>query len=388
MIPTLIVKYLIRLAFLFSCVFFSVKDEKVTFASYRSTKLEGNLYYIYNEFGRMPQEFKYRFLFKKLDSSFKGKIVYFIHMLKASYHLATSRYFIIDDYYFPVYVISKPRAGTDIVQLWHAAGAFKKFGYSLLNKEYGPSEEYIKSIKVHGNYTKVYVSTNNVVPHYAEAFQMSQEKIFPLGLPRTDFFFEHKNSEKLRDRLNQRYPHVKNKKLMLYAPTFRGSGHYQDRFQGYINVPYLNEKIGVEYSLLIHLHPYMKSGMEITQENQEFACHVDGEFTIEELLVLSDVLITDYSSVIFDYSLLEKPMVFFAPDLEEYTKERDFYYNYKSMIPGPLFSKTEELVEWLLNGDWDAKRVKDFKAYFFDYHDGKASERILKHLLDEHVYKE
>ncbi|MEH7574423.1 CDP-glycerol glycerophosphotransferase family protein, partial [Cytobacillus firmus] len=98
---------------------------------------------------------------------------------------------------------------------------------------------------------------------------------------------------------------------------------------------------------------------------------------------LADILVTDYSSIIFDYSLLCRPMVFFAADLEEYRQERDFYYEYESFIPGPLVKDTNSLANIIKQGDFDLKPVSDFREYFFDHLDGKASERIVNHLLSK-----
>jgi CDP-glycerol glycerophosphotransferase (TagB/SpsB family) len=382
MIPTIVVKYLIRLSFFMFSFFFPVNKEKITFASYRSEKLEGNLLYVYNELKSRDDHYQTSFLFKKYNSSVFGKLNYVIHMLQASYLLATSRYFIIDDYYFPVYAIT-PRKGTDIVQLWHAAGAFKKFGFSTIGKSFGPSVVYLRHIKIHSNYTKVYVSSKNVIPHYAEAFDMEADNIFPFGLPRTDFFFKDGVREEVMNKFEQHFPHFKDKKLILYAPTFRGSSHYQENFNIPIDISALRTSIGEEYALIIHLHPYMRAGLMINEEDQDFAGQINGELTIEELLTIADMLVTDYSSIIFDYSLLKRPIAFFVKDLEEYKKERDFYYEFDSFIPGPMFMDTFALAQWINQERHDLNIVDTFTKFFFDYVDGKSSERIVNHLLQE-----
>lgn len=374
---------MIRIAFLFFCTFFSVDSKKVTFASYRSEKLEGNLKYLHEAWIKRDASYHFIFLFRKLDTSLVGKCKYLIHMLRATYHLATSRFFVIDDYYVPIYMLKQLRNGTEVIQLWHAAGAFKKFGYSIMNKEFGPSEEYAKIVKIHGNYSRVYVSSSEVIPFYAEAFRMKEERIFPLGLPRTDFFFLNHSYEGLRHTFNTKYPQFEDKKLILYAPTFRGSGHYQSKLDVKLNLNILHQTLGNEYALLVHLHPYMKSSLDITQEDEDFACHINGQFTIEELLVLADILVTDYSSVIFEYSLMEKPIFFYAPDLQEYISERDFYYQFEDMIPGPVYQTTGQLGMGIKKHVYYEKRMKTFKARFFDFVDGQASKRIIDHLLCE-----
>lgn len=122
LMPTIAVKYILRLFYGLFCLLFNVEPHKVTFASYRSTMIKDNLAYVNEEVAREYPTYKRHFLFKKFNSTATGKVNYIIHMIKACFHLATSRYFIIDDYYFPVYMI-KPREGIDIIQLWHSAGA-------------------------------------------------------------------------------------------------------------------------------------------------------------------------------------------------------------------------------------------------------------------------
>jgi CDP-glycerol glycerophosphotransferase (TagB/SpsB family) len=376
-IPAILTKVVIQIVYFLCCLLFKVDSRKITFASYRSVNLEGNLLYIWNELKDEFPDRNYHLFFKKFDSSILGKIFYFFHMIKATYHLATSSFFIIDDFYFPVYLI-KPRKGVEVIQLWHAAGIFKKFGLSTVGKRFGPSLEYLQYVKIHSNYSRVYVSSSEVIPYYAEAFGMEEKSIFPLGLPRTDYFYETEKIKGLKERFYEIYPNLKGKKLILYAPTFRGKSHYQESFNCPIDFGYLKEKLGNGYAVLIHLHPYM-SGPDMT--DYEFLFHIHREFDIQSLLVMADILITDYSSVIFDFSLLGKPMAFFAHDLEDYIEERDFYLDFQTMVPGPIFSSSEMLCEWLKNGQYDIKSVFAFRDRFFDYTDGQASKRIAHHLM-------
>ncbi|RFU66844.1 CDP-glycerol glycerophosphotransferase family protein [Bacillus sp. V59.32b] len=380
LIPTLVTKFFIKFVYNLFCLLFKVNPQKITFASYRSDNLTGNLYYVWKEINTHYSEYECFFRLKKFDSSFKGKLEYFFHLIVASFDMATSKYFIIDDYYFPVYVIT-PREGTEVIQLWHAAGAFKKFGLSTIGKEFGPSDIYLKHVKVHSNYARVYVSSTDVIPYYSEAFGMPEERIFPLGLPRTDYFFDKHEIQKAEETFYQKYPQLIDKKLILYAPTFRGRSHYQTDFESPIDFAYMKDELGSDYALIVHLHPYMSFGLNVSQQLSDFVYHIQSDFNIEQLLVLSDILITDYSSVIFDYSLLERPIAFFSYDLEEYIRERDFYIDYQSEVPGPIFTDTVEMSKWIREGDFELNSVLRFKKRFFDYTGGKASTRIVDHLL-------
>src|SRR5262249_30245417 len=112
------------------------------------------------------------------------------HALRSGYYLAAARLFVVDDYYFPMYVI-RPRPGTTFVQVWHACGAFKKFGYSVLDKGFGAGEEYVRSVPIHANYDLCLVSAARFAPFYAEAFHTPIARFSAtLGIPRTDLFFD------------------------------------------------------------------------------------------------------------------------------------------------------------------------------------------------------
>lgn len=379
---TIIAKICVQMVYYVSMVLFPVNEKKVTFASYRIEQLKGNLYFIYNELQRQSDSYSCTFLFKKYHTSILGKADYLLHMLRASYHLATSRYFFIDDYYFPAYVI-KPRQRTEIVQLWHAAGAFKKFGYSTVDKEFGPSDHYLKHVKIHSNYSKAMVSSSEVIPYFAEAFNMPSEDILPLGVPRTDYFLWDDEHRRVKKQFYQQYPELSGKKLILYAPTFRGKSHGQETFRTPLDVARLANSLGQDYALLIHVHPYMENSVKVEKPTEGFAYHMSGQFNIQELMVLSDMLITDYSSVVFDFSLLTRPIAFFADDLGEYMKERDFYYDFQSFIPGPFFTNSVSLASWIKNGVFDRKAVVDFRDRFFDYIDGNSSQRIIDYFFNQ-----
>lgn len=170
-VERLVLKYIVCIVYVI-CSLVPVK-KRVVFATYRTTKLSDNFKFIYNEMKSQPLDYEYIFLLKKMEPGLFGKIKYLLHLLKATYYMATSAFFIIDDFYFPVYVI-KPRKGTEVIQVWHACGAFKKFGYSILDKEYGADNNYIKHIPIHKNYAHVLVSSQEVSKHYANFFNTAK----------------------------------------------------------------------------------------------------------------------------------------------------------------------------------------------------------------------
>ncbi len=357
-------KKLINISYKISKIF-PVKN-KITFATYRTTELDGNFKFIYNKINEDNLDYKCNMLFKKYNSSLLGKADYLLHMISAGYHMATSKFFIIDDYYFPVYAI-KPRKENKFIQVWHACGAFKKFGYSVIGKGYGASDDYIEDIPIHSNYDVVLVSSKEVIPYYAEAFNMDAGKILPIGVPRTDIFFDMEEKYRIEKNFFDKYPELKNKKIILYAPTFRGRGQTTVSFDMTLDFDMISKNLKEDEVMVLKMHPFVKARIDSKWRN---IIDLSDSMDINELMIMSDLLITDYSSVVFEFSLMDKPIIMYSPDREEYIKERDFYYEYEKFVPGPIVNNTKELIGKLNSDGWDTKKVSKFKEKFFDYKDG------------------
>ncbi len=287
----------------------------------------------------------------------------------------------ITESYLPLYAVRR-RPGTNVVQLWHGCGAFKKWGYSTLDKTFGADKSTAEAFPMHNCYTLVPVSSAEVIPHYADAFRMDSGSILPLGVPKTDAYFADGFSSSAKSALFSAYPSIpKNKKLILYAPTFRGktitaaeNGLNPDIFTAM-------EAFKKDCVLLLRLHPFARKGLSIPDEYKNFCFDISDTDT-HSALGAADLLVSDYSSIIFDYSLLKKPMVFFAYDLDKYTEERDFYYPYADFTPGPIAKNRSELESTLKKqlSDFDSFKVTEFSDKFMSACDGKATDRILKHL--------
>ena len=371
-----ILKYLLRIVYYFSYIF-RVK-KRIVFATYRNDTMNGNFKYIYYEIKSRDLDYECVFLYEKFNRGIKGIIKYFGHMMKATYYMATSEYFLIDDFYFPVYTVNKLRKNTEVVQVWHACGAFKKFGFSILDKSFGADNNYVKYIPIHTNYSHVLVSSKEVAKYYAEAFNMSEDNIDPIGIPRTDIFFNESMKKKARDNVYSKYPSLKGKNIVLYAPTFRGNSQSDAKMDISFDVEKVVNELPEDYVLALKMHPFVKDSINIKNDR---IIDLSDYPAINDILIMTDLLITDYSSIVFEYSLLERPMIFYADDLDSYEHERDFYYPYESFVPGPIVKNTEELIDVLNNNSCDYDKIRDFKNKFFDYTDGLASKRFVDRII-------
>ncbi|MDO5038271.1 CDP-glycerol glycerophosphotransferase family protein [Clostridium sp.] len=372
----IILKYLLRVVYYISYIV-PVK-KRVIFATYRNDTMNGNFKYIYDEIKSRDTDYKCVFLYEKFNKGIKGIITYFFHMMKATYYMATSEYFLIDDFYFPVYTVKKLRKNTEVIQVWHACGAFKKFGFSILDKNFGADNNYVKYIPIHSNYSHVLVSSKEVAKYYAEAFNMSENNIDPLGIPRTDIFFNEEMKKDAKERVYSKYPNLKGKNIVLYAPTFRGNSQSDAKMDINFDVERVVNDLPEGYVLALKMHPFVKDSINIDNDR---IIDLSDYGAINDILIMTDLLITDYSSIVFEYSLLERPMIFFADDLDSYEHERDFYYPYESFVPGPIVKNTDELIEVLNNDTCDYEKIRAFKNKFFDYVDGLSSKRFVDKII-------
>jgi len=294
-----------------------------------------------------------------------------------SYRIASSRLVIVDDYFFPIYPVKK-RKGVTIVQVWHACGAFKRFGRATLEAEWGADEIFLKWVPIHANYDLTLVSSASIAPIYAAAFGQPVETISAaFGIPRTDALAPSPRRDAAERAVRSRLGLTDRRTTVLYAPTFRGADLKGAQAPELLDVAALHRALGSDYRLIVRLHPFVKSAMRIPAEVGDFVVDASGEPDANEVLLAADLLVTDYSSIIFEYALLGRPMAFLAPDLTAYERERGFFFDYRTGVPGPVVENTEALAHWILAKQFDLRRVADFAAASFDVMDGRATERFV-----------
>lgn len=287
----------------------------------------------------------------------------------------------------PVVSCIELRPETKVTQLWHACGAFKKFGMSTADTKFGPDREGHKRHPLYRNYSLVTVSSPEIIWAYAEAMDLigQEDIIAATGISRTDIFFRQKDIDAAYSHLYEKFPAARGKKVILFAPTFRGRVANAKTAEAFDVVKFA-EAFSDEYVLVMKHHPLVRE-LPVLPEDLKDRFVYDGTntMTIEDLLMVSDICISDYSSLIFEYSLFTRPMLFFAYDIDEYYDWRGFYYNYDEMTPGPVCKTNEEMIDWIRHVDerFDRQQVIDFREKFMSACDGHATERILKLAIGE-----
>ncbi len=283
------------------------------------------------------------------------------------------------------------RPETKVIQLWHGCGAFKKFGKSTADLLFGSDAKEQKKHPFHGNYDLVCVSSGQVTWAYEEAMNISPEAniVRPIGISRTDVFFDDVFVDEAKKRVYSAFPKARGKKIILYAPTFRGNRN-NAKAPDILDIEYMAKQLSDDHVLIIKQHPFVKA-----KDRPDIPNHLNGSFVLDmtddmdttDLLCAADILVSDYSSIIYEFSLFEKPMLFLAYDIDEYNDWRGFYYDYDELTPGPVISDTGALVLEInkLRDGFDPSLVKAFREKFMSACDGHSTERIMKFAFETAV---
>lgn len=292
--------------------------------------------------------------------SFGAMAKFLLSFMKA---YATAEYVFICDYFLPVASCRK-RPETKVVQLWHSCGLMKKIAFDA-------GDDIPKNYKgnMFGNYSYLTLSAEICVDVHARALQLPKERIFATGVSRTDDYFDQDWNERCRERFYRAHPGAAGKKIALWAPTFRGNAA-NPVLEGLEAVQSAASQLSDQWFFVIKAHPHIDAHGQVSN------CQIP----TEELLAVADVLITDYSSVLFDYLIYQKAAVLFAPDLKQYEQQRGFYLDYRS-IPYPIVEDAQQLTQAIEQAiPWcqtHAAEQEAFRKIYTGACDGHATERIL-----------
>ncbi len=286
------------------------------------------------------------------------------YTLKAAECVYSSKVVVTDDGMSLFREFGKKK-GQYFIQLWHAAGAFKKFGVDSTKRSRSVEAEY------HRNYDLVSVSSEYVRDIYANAFCIDKERVKALGVPRTDCFYDSDHLDSRKSLVYDKMPELKGKQIILYAPSFRGKGDNRV-YLPEVDYEKINDHLNEDQVLVLCPHPLTPEGETIGDYDR---IKLVRDVSTADMMIAADLLITDYSSIIFDYSLLNKPMAFFCYDYDSY--DRDFYLDYDTDLPGEIFKDEDSLTEYLGKGVFETdSRLDAFREKYMSACDGHSSEKV------------
>lgn len=341
--------------------FWIKKDEKrITFVSLTQSHLASDFKLIDDA---LKKENKYDIHYNliEFEKNLLGDFKYFLNCLKQLVEYKKSALVIIND---NNYVIShrKPQE-TKVLQVWHACGAIKKFGNEI--KRQYPIR----------NYDAIICNAKAWKPVYAKSFGVNEDQIYVTGMPRIDLLLDHSLQIKNKEEFYKKYPMCIGKKLCLYAPTFRGNIIDGFKIKSF-DFEKVESMLSDEYIFLYKFHPLLGN----VKVNSSKAINVNKE-DLYTLFTVSDCLISDYSSILFDYSLLNKKMIAYVDDIDEYDKTIGLNVDLRKDFCGPICKDEEELVNAIKTESRDMC-IRSFQKKYMYYTDGKNTTRVIK-LIDK-----
>lgn len=350
----------------------TIQKNKVTMLSRQSDNINMDFKLIKEEIEKSnskenTNKIKIEILCKKIPSNLFGEIKYCFYMIKCMYHIATSKVCIIDGYNIAISAL-KHKKNTEIIQVWHALGAVKKFGYQVLDKKEGSNSKVAKIMKMHANYTCITCASNATKKIYSEAFNTDLKKIKVFGMPRIDYILgkDGEIDEKVNQLLSE-YPNLKNKKNILYLPTFRKGKQ--------IDIQSIIDSVDEEkYNLLLQLHP-----LDETEVDTKYK--VDKKYSTYELMKIADYIITDYSAVAFETATLNKPLFFYLYDLNEYQDTRGLNIDLCKEMKECTKTNIKDIIKIIEDDTYDYKKLVEFKEKYVETADTNNTKRIVEYIL-------
>ena len=321
--------------------------------------------------------------------------------------LAWADYIFVDNY-VPLFNDLILPERTQVIQLWHAGVGFKSVGYSRFGKTGSPHPVR----HAHRKYTKALAPSEKLIPVYAELFGIEEKAFIPTGLPRFDAFFDQEKVQIFKKKFYQDHPGLKDKKIILFAPTFRGEGQ-KTAYYNYCKLDFkrIAEFCGDEYVFALKMHPFIQTDTQayynkrlaqdpgLSPEAQQHLLEclkpdlapyegkiidLTSSYDINDLFHVAAILITDYSSAYYEFSIQKRPILFYTYDRQIYENVRGVHQRIKNFAPGKVCDTFDELLEALRREDYDLDKTIKFADENFpedSTHKGEATVRLIEATL-------
>lgn len=281
---------------------------------------------------------------------------------------------IVIDNYVPVFSFLKLRPDVELIQVWHAGGGFKAVGYCRFGKSGSP----FPAGSCHKAYTTALCGSPGLVPVFEEVFGIEAEAIRPLGMPRLDGYLDEERIRFFKENFYADYSQLRDKKIILFAPTYRGVGQKTANYsQDNVDLERVYDACGDEYVFLIKLHPFILDRFEIPARLSDRIYDFSEFPSINDLFYVTDLLITDYSSNFYEFSLMKRPMLFYTFDRQVYELTRGVYRGVKESAPGKVCDSFDELIEAIENRDFEYEKVEAFVEENFGGMEDGACDRLI-----------
>lgn len=335
--------YIYFLRFIYYFMKLRKTRNRIVFLSRQSNDISLDFKLLKKEIEKQNKDIEIKVITKKIEKNIISVIKGFFIIIKSMHYLATSKVAIIDGYNIQISTL-KHKEDLKVFQIWHSLAAIKKFGLDALNTK--KSKKVAKAMQMHKGYNYINVSSNYMKPFFSKAFGYSDDKLIPLGLPRIDYLID--NSKILRKRIYTDYPSLKNKKTILYAPTFRDDNNYKiDELINSIDL--------TKYNLIVKVHPNMKVAI---RNKKVYTCN---SYSALKLISIADFVITDYSGILIESLALDKKVYLYVYDIDNYKENPGLNIDLEKEFKSIAFRDENKLFDALSKDKYDKDLIKELK---------------------------
>ncbi len=384
---------LIEIAYKAVYRFIGIDDKTVLFIAFHGKGYSDSPKAIYEEMLKDERFKNYKFIWaiknhKKKDIKIEGaKIVEYLS-IPYFYYLSKAKYWIFNCK-MPAYIIKKDEQ--IYLQTWHGT-PLKRLGHDIhVDEKTTFYRSKVDAKTMYESYDIDVARYNYMIsPNpfctkvFQSAFGIDRERLIETGYPRNDIMVNASEKDKLEIKKSLGIP--LDKKVILYAPTWRDNQYVNRGYTFKLEVDFHKwyDYLGNDYVVLFKPHYLIINHYQNDDSLKGFLFNIDAKEDIAPLYLITDILVTDYSSVFFDFSVMKKPMYFYMYDLDDYRDElRGFYIDIYKDLPGKVYEDEGTLLTEILHGVYDGERLKAFNNYFNKFDDGKASRRVIDIVFGE-----
>ena len=360
--------FVILLRWLMNFIYFFMKlfptdNNKVIFLSRQSDVPTEDFLFLKKRLEELKPDIKIVMITQRADNNAQSMLRFAGATLKSMYHMATGRVCVLDGYW-PAVSVLKHKGTLAVVQMWHAMGKIKKSGYQSLGKKLGRSEMIAKEMRMHRNYDVIIAGGRAFNPFYCASFDVDESILYNVGLPRMDSLREGRQA--CRELFDKTYPWLKNKKIILYAPTFR-KGHILDASAMRDAFDFSRE----DCIFVVKRHPNQQLRLQSIRPG--LTC---SKLPTSVLLTLCDCVITDYSAITIEAAVLGKPVYFYPFDYEDYIAHNGLNVVLSDEFPNSVYRDPKELFAAIDSGDYDWESYNRFCEKYLPDMSGRATDKI------------
>lgn len=306
---------------------------------------------------------------RKSSNELSSSIKYYFNLYKQMFYSSTSKVIIVDGYNLVASLLSH-KNDTKIIQLWHALAAIKKFGYQTIGYPDGMNPNIAKMLCMHKNYDYVISGSKAMNKYFAEAFNVDIKKVKEIGTPTIDYLLQKSSST--QKKIFKEYPQMKKKINILYSPTFRSDARD--------NTKEVIDKFDTKkYNLILTFHP--KNEMKI---NKDVICVDRNKFSTFDILKVVDYVITDYSALAMDTCILNKKLMFYVYDYDQYKKENGINIDLFKELPNSTSKNITDLIKIIDTNTYDEDGYQKFRSKYITNLNGGSTKELIQ-LIKENL---